>query len=88
MNEFLHKIFASGVPSEQWNLNRWDYIKAVLLAIFAVPISMLVNSITQWANSQDPFTMDWQLLWKSCVIAVVTYLVKNYFTPSQNPPLK
>lgn len=88
MNELFKKFFAPGVSSEQWSLNKWDYVKATVLAIFAAPISMLVNSITQWSSGHDPFVIDWQLLWKSCVIALTTYLVKNYFSPSANPPLK
>lgn len=89
MSKFLQSIFAPGVSSEQWNLNKFDYIKAFLLGLFAVPITMLFDSILTWANGKGiELTIDWDSILKACVISIVTYLVKNYFSPSSNPPLK
>ena len=87
MNELLRKFFAPGVPSEQWALNKYDYIKAVVISIFA-PVFMLA---IQWLNNffnNQPFVWDWPLLGKTAGACLLSYLTKNYLSPSQNPPLK
>lgn len=83
----LQKLFAPGVSSDQWQLNKWDYIKATVLAVFAVPIGMVVTAATQWTNGQ-PFSLNWQDVAKISLSCALTYLVKNYFSPTSNPPLK
>lgn len=87
MNELLRKFFAPGVPSEQWQLNRYDYIKAVIISIFA-PVFM---QAIQWLNAyfeNQPVHWDWPLLGKTAGACLLSYLTKNYLSPSANPPLK
>jgi hypothetical protein len=87
MNQFFKNLFAPGIASDQWNLNKWDYIKATVLAVFAVPIGMVMTALTQWTNGQ-PFKVDWSDVLKISLSCAATYLFKNFFSPSSNPPLK
>lgn len=88
MNLF-QKLFAPGVTSEQWSLNKWDFIKGFILSVFAPAITMIIDSITSWTSSANaPFVLDWKMLLKVSVSCFVGYLIKNFVTTPQNPPLK
>lgn len=83
------KIFAHEATSEQWQLNKFDYIKAFLIGLFAVPITMIIDSVLTWANGHGMgLIVDWESILKACVISIVTYVTKNFFSPSSNPQLK
>jgi hypothetical protein len=88
MNELLRKFFAPGVPSEQWNLNKWDLIKAFIVGTFAPVIMLIVDALNKWYSGHDPLVIDWTLLIKTAVSCFMGYILKNWITPSSNPPLK
>jgi len=88
MNELLQKFFAPGVPSEQWKLNKWDFIKATVMGVFGPAIMMVIDALMKFFNGKDPLAIDWQLVAKTAGACFLSYIIKNFLSPSNNPPLK
>lgn len=87
MNDLLRRFFAPGVPSDQWALNKYDFIKGFILSVFAPAILMVTESLNKYFSGSDPLTIDWKMLSKVAGSCFLGYILKNFVSPS-NPSLK
>lgn len=88
MNELLRKFFAPGVPSDQWQINKYDLIKGFILSVFAPCILMLTEALNKYFSGTDPLQVDWRMLGKVAGSCFLGYILKNFFSTPSNPPLK
>jgi hypothetical protein len=80
MDEFLHKIFSPGSTSEQWKLNKRDFLKGIAVAAFTTPVTVILQSL-----EAASFTFDWRMIGKVAAAGALSYLIKNFITPAIPP---
>jgi len=88
MNDLLRRFFAPGVPSDKWALNKYDFIKGFVLSVFAPAILMVTESLNKYFSGNDPLVIDWRMLGKVAGSCFLGYILKNFVSPSSNPPMK
>lgn len=59
-------------------LNKWDWLKALLIAILTPVVDYLIVAIQE----QGFGAIDWNRVWVTGVSAALVYLVKNFLSPS------
>lgn len=74
MSEPIIKI----VANKQWWLNKQDLLRGLAVATFSGPIGALVDALTK----DGPFEFTWKGFAKGCVVGLLSYLLKNFSTPS------
>ena len=73
MNELLKSIFASSATSEQWELNKKDFLKGLAVAAFTAPLTIISQSI-----EAGSFTFDWKMIARVAAGGAIAYLMKNF----------
>jgi hypothetical protein len=77
MDELLHKFLSPGSTSEQWQLNKRDFLKGLWVAAFTTPVTIIMQSL-----DNASFTFDWRMIAKVAAAGALSYLIKNFITPA------
>lgn len=64
--------------SQQFWLNARDFGKALIIAALSTPITIILTSL-----EAGKFDIDWKALGIMAAGSAASYLLKNFFTPSQ-----
>lgn len=75
------KVEGSHVPvkeNNKFSLNKWDFLKALLLAVLVPVLQYFLDSLTTGGFH----AIDWQVAGTLAISTALGYILKNYFSPS------
>lgn len=65
------------VSSKQFQINWSDFLRGLLLSVIFAVLTFVETSM-----EAGNFVFDWKTITKVAGLALVSYLIKNYFTPA------
>jgi len=63
--------------SKQFTINLSDFWKGLIVAVISPVFTIILQSL-----NAGSLTFDWKAIWATALIGILSYLSKNFFSPS------